>query len=139
MSLDQVQAAKPSTLDISYHQLGAWSSLPPGKPWPSPSVPGYKYIQQATTRTVGEDGLVLKTSVLDDWQPAIVLADEPTSMLDVSIRIGILNLMLKLKEEHETALGPSRRGRGLLLINRLSNRVEYQFQGGTRAEAVIER
>src|SRR6185437_13475837 len=33
----------------------------------------------------------------------IVLADEPTSMLDVSIRIGILNLMLKLKEEHGIA------------------------------------
>lgn len=45
----------------------------------------------------------------------------------------------KLKEEQVTALGPSRRGRGLLLINRLSNRVEYQFQSGTRAEAVIER
>jgi len=28
-----------------------------------------------------------------------VLADEPTSMLDVSIRIGILNLMLRLREE----------------------------------------
>jgi len=36
-------------------------------------------------------------------EPSIVLADEPTSMLDVSIRIGILNLMLKLKEEHGLA------------------------------------
>ena len=33
----------------------------------------------------------------------MLLADEPTSMLDVSIRIGILNLMLKLKEEREIA------------------------------------
>jgi peptide/nickel transport system ATP-binding protein len=31
--------------------------------------------------------------------PKVVLADEPTSMLDVSIRIGILNLMLRLKDE----------------------------------------
>jgi oligopeptide/dipeptide ABC transporter ATP-binding protein len=31
--------------------------------------------------------------------PKVVLADEPTSMLDVSIRIGILNLMLSLREE----------------------------------------
>jgi peptide/nickel transport system ATP-binding protein len=31
--------------------------------------------------------------------PTVILADEPTSMLDVSIRIGVLNLMLKLKEE----------------------------------------
>jgi peptide/nickel transport system ATP-binding protein len=34
---------------------------------------------------------------------ARVLADEPTSMLDVSIRIGILNLMTRLKEEHGIA------------------------------------
>jgi peptide/nickel transport system ATP-binding protein len=32
-------------------------------------------------------------------EPSVLLADEPTSMLDVSIRVGILNLMLKLKEE----------------------------------------
>ena len=37
-------------------------------------------------------------------EPKVVLADEPTSMLDVSIRIGILNLMLKLKEERALAL-----------------------------------
>jgi peptide/nickel transport system ATP-binding protein len=36
-------------------------------------------------------------------EPSVVLADEPTSMLDVSIRIGILNLMLKLKEERRLA------------------------------------
>jgi peptide/nickel transport system ATP-binding protein len=32
-------------------------------------------------------------------EPKVVLADEPTSMLDVSIRIGILNLVLDLKEK----------------------------------------
>jgi len=36
-------------------------------------------------------------------EPKVVLADEPTSMLDVSIRIGILNLMVRLKEEHGIA------------------------------------
>jgi peptide/nickel transport system ATP-binding protein len=36
-------------------------------------------------------------------EPKVILADEPTSMLDVSIRIGILNLMMRLKEEHEIA------------------------------------
>ncbi|HVD43152.1 MAG TPA: ABC transporter ATP-binding protein [Gaiellaceae bacterium] len=36
-------------------------------------------------------------------EPKVVLADEPTSMLDVSIRIGILNLMMRLKEEHGIA------------------------------------
>lgn len=32
-------------------------------------------------------------------EPEIVLADEPTSMLDVSIRLGIMNMMLDLKEK----------------------------------------
>jgi peptide/nickel transport system ATP-binding protein len=36
-------------------------------------------------------------------RPQVVIADEPISMLDVSIRIGILNLMLDLKREHELA------------------------------------
>jgi peptide/nickel transport system ATP-binding protein len=36
-------------------------------------------------------------------EPKIVLADEPTSMLDVSIRVGILNLLIRLKEEHGIA------------------------------------
>jgi peptide/nickel transport system ATP-binding protein len=33
--------------------------------------------------------------------PEIILADEPISMLDVSIRMGVLNLMERLKEEHQ--------------------------------------
>ena len=36
-------------------------------------------------------------------EPKVVIADEPISMLDVSIRIGILNLMLKLKKERDIA------------------------------------
>jgi peptide/nickel transport system ATP-binding protein len=31
--------------------------------------------------------------------PSVILADEPISMLDVSIRVGVLNLMERLKEE----------------------------------------
>ena len=33
-------------------------------------------------------------------EPKVLLADEPVSMLDVSIRIGILNLMERLKEDN---------------------------------------
>jgi peptide/nickel transport system ATP-binding protein len=33
--------------------------------------------------------------------PQIIVADEPISMLDVSIRMGVLNLMEKLKEERQ--------------------------------------
>jgi peptide/nickel transport system ATP-binding protein len=36
-------------------------------------------------------------------EPTVVIADEPISMLDVSIRIGILNLMAELKEKHNLA------------------------------------
>jgi len=35
--------------------------------------------------------------------PTVLVADEPISMLDVSIRIGILNLMLDLKQERNLA------------------------------------
>jgi len=37
-------------------------------------------------------------------QPKLVIADEPVSMLDVSVRIGILDLILKMKEEHGISL-----------------------------------
>jgi peptide/nickel transport system ATP-binding protein len=40
-------------------------------------------------------------------RPALIVADEPTSMLDVSVRIGILNLLGRLRQD---------RGIGLLLI-----------------------
>jgi peptide/nickel transport system ATP-binding protein len=36
-------------------------------------------------------------------EPAVILADEPISMLDVSIRIGILNLMLDLRARRNIA------------------------------------
>ena len=36
-------------------------------------------------------------------QPKVVLADEPISMLDVSIRLGILNLVRELKEREQIA------------------------------------
>ncbi|HCG00105.1 MAG TPA: ABC transporter ATP-binding protein [Chloroflexi bacterium] len=36
-------------------------------------------------------------------EPDVILADEPISMLDVSIRMGILNLILKLKNEKNIA------------------------------------
>ena len=37
-------------------------------------------------------------------EPEIILADEPTSMLDVSVRIGILNLMRKLRDERGVSM-----------------------------------
>jgi peptide/nickel transport system ATP-binding protein len=37
-------------------------------------------------------------------EPEVILADEPTSMLDVSVRIGILNLMRRLRDERGISL-----------------------------------
>jgi peptide/nickel transport system ATP-binding protein len=37
-------------------------------------------------------------------QPEVLLADEPVSMLDVSIRLDILNLLLRLKDEEHMAV-----------------------------------
>lgn len=37
-------------------------------------------------------------------RPKVLLADEPTSMLDVSIKAGVLNLLLKLKEDHSVSM-----------------------------------
>jgi oligopeptide/dipeptide ABC transporter ATP-binding protein len=37
------------------------------------------------------------------YKPTLILADEPVSMLDVSIRIGLLNLMAKLREEEDVS------------------------------------
>jgi peptide/nickel transport system ATP-binding protein len=37
-------------------------------------------------------------------QPKLIIADEPVSMLDVSIRIGLLNLMAKLRDEQGVSI-----------------------------------
>jgi peptide/nickel transport system ATP-binding protein len=37
-------------------------------------------------------------------RPKLIIADEPVSMLDVSIRIGLLNLMVQLRDEQDVSI-----------------------------------
>jgi peptide/nickel transport system ATP-binding protein len=38
------------------------------------------------------------------YRPRLIVADEPVSMLDVSVRIGLLNLMARLRDEQGVSL-----------------------------------
>jgi peptide/nickel transport system ATP-binding protein len=38
------------------------------------------------------------------YRPKLIVADEPVSMLDVSVRIGVLNLMVQLRDEQGVSL-----------------------------------
>jgi peptide/nickel transport system ATP-binding protein len=73
--------------------------------------------------------------------PDLLVADEPTSMLDVSIRMGILNLLARLKSERQLAI---------LLITHdlasaryLADRVLVLFRGRVveagPSDAIVER
>lgn len=80
--VDQVQADKPRTFDLAYHQSGAWEDLPSGQPWTTPAVAGYRYFTDTTTRTNPAAGLTLRMKSAADWQPAITLAGgEPGEIL----------------------------------------------------------
>lgn len=74
-------------------------------------------------------------------EPDVLVADEPTSMLDVSIRMGVLNLLARLKQE---------RGLAILLITHdlasaryLADRILVLFRGRVVEEgpgdALVER
>ena len=79
-------------------------------------------------------------------EPSVILADEPTSMLDVSIRIGILNLMLALKEErdlaflyvtHDLAMRSLRRRRDARHVRRADRRAGADGAGAAKPAAPV--
>jgi hypothetical protein len=49
--VDVVDGAEATTLDVAYHQRGAWGDLPAGDTWKPPEKPGYLHLTKATTRT----------------------------------------------------------------------------------------
>lgn len=49
--VDVVDGRKSTTLDVAYHQRGAWGELPAGDAWKPPDKPGYLHLAKATART----------------------------------------------------------------------------------------
>lgn len=60
-------------------------------------------------------------------KPKLVIADEPTSMIDASTRAGILELFLKLREENKTSVMFITHDLGLAYY--VSDRVLVMFKG----------
>ena len=60
-------------------------------------------------------------------RPQFIVADEPTSMLDVSLRAGILNLLLRIRERHGIAFLVITHD--LAVAQHVSDRIAVLFRG----------
>jgi oligopeptide/dipeptide ABC transporter ATP-binding protein len=68
--------------------------------------------------------------------PQLILADEPTTALDVTIQAQIMDLMLRLKEEVETAVVLITHDLGI--IAEMASRVVVMYAGKVMEEAPVK-
>jgi len=74
-------------------------------------------------------------------RPRVLIADEPTTALDVTIQAQILNLLRELREEFDTAILLITHDLGI--VNELSDRVAVMYGGriveeGSRVDVLAE-
>ncbi|HWI56555.1 MAG TPA: heparinase II/III family protein, partial [Bacillota bacterium] len=77
--VDQVRADAPHTFDLTYHQIGQWEKPASSGSAFAMSAPGYNHLSQSSLRSLGDDGLTLKTKLGSDCSPAIILAGNSSS------------------------------------------------------------
>jgi len=68
-------------------------------------------------------------------QPEVLIADEPTTALDVTIQAQILELMMKLKKEHDTAIMLITHNLGV--VAEVCDRVAVMYAGYVVEEAPV--
>ncbi|MCL2793873.1 MAG: ATP-binding cassette domain-containing protein [Microbacteriaceae bacterium] len=67
-------------------------------------TPGESFVDRYPTDMSGGQRQRIAIARSLAMNPRVLLADEPTSMLDASIRIGVLNLLDRLRREHQLAV-----------------------------------
>lgn len=108
--VDQVAADKPHTLDLVYHQIGAWEQLPGGEAWTPPATAGYEFFTSATRRSAGDAGLILHLKIANDWHSTVTLAGGEAT--EAITGYGIL----KTTEDHVPMLVQRRRAQNTAFV-----------------------
>jgi oligopeptide/dipeptide ABC transporter ATP-binding protein len=99
---------------------------------PSPEMRAYEYPHQLSGGMRQRAMVAMALSC----RPRLLLADEPTTALDVTIQAQIVDLMERLKDEFETSIVLITHNLGL--IAEMARRVVVMYTGKVVEEALVE-